>query len=117
MSVGGIVNSKKRKCFRAKVYKLAEKHLAELRPDSHDGITYDNNNVKIQLVFRDKRDCHYFQSAVREIPSHYFREIPSHYRKHSRDLPDDDLAINDSVTEVSVSKFLISNLKRVFYNQ
>jgi hypothetical protein len=104
----GVVNSKKRKCFRAKVHKLAEKHHARIRPDSGDGITYDNDNLKVLLVFEDELVCEHFQSAV--------REIPLHYRKRGRDLPEDDLAIRDSVTEVSVSEFLISNLKRVFYN-
>jgi hypothetical protein len=59
-------------------------------------------------MFKELILCDDFQSAV--------REIPLHYRKRGRDLPEDDLAIHDSVTEVSVSKFLISSLKRVFYN-
>jgi len=90
------------------VYKLAEKYHAELRPDSTDGVTYDADNLKVKLVFEDKRDCQDFQSTV--------REIPLHYRKRSRNLPEDDLMITDSVTEVKVQKSLISSLKRVFYN-
>lgn len=109
-----VINSKKRKCFRAKVYKVAEKYHAEFRPgssdgpDGPDGITYDNDNLKVKLVFRDIRDCQDFQSAV--------REIPLHYRKRSRNLPEDDLMITDSVTKINVPESLISNLKRVFYN-
>ena len=103
-----VVDSKKRKCFRAKVYELAEKYLAKLRPDSSDGIIYDNDNLKIELVFMEMRDCELFQSAV--------REIPSHYRKRNRDPSDIALTITDSVTKVNVSESLISSICRVFYS-
>lgn len=76
----GVVNSKKRKCFRAKVYKLAEKYHAKIRPDSDDGIKYDHDNLRVQLVFKDENFCEDFQSAIREIPLDY-----------RRDLPEDDL--------------------------
>ena len=62
----------------------------------------------MRLVFSDRRDCQDFQSSV--------REIPTDYRKRSRNLPDDELNITDSITEVEVSKSLISSFKRVFYN-
>jgi hypothetical protein len=103
-----VVDSKKRKCFRAKVYKLAEKYLAKLRPDSSDGIIYDNDNIKIKLAFEDKYHCEFFQSAV--------REIPSDYRKRNRDPSDIVLTITDSVTKVNVSESLISSIRRVFYS-
>ncbi len=102
-----VVNSKKRKCFRAKVYKATEKYLAKVRPGTTDGIGYHNDDLKIKLVFEDKRDCEYFQSAV--------REIPLDYRKRSRNLPEDDLTISDIVVKESVSESVILSLKRIFY--
>ncbi len=74
-----VVNSKKRKCFRAKVYKAAEKCHAKVRSGTTDGIGYNNDDLKVKLVFKMERDCDDFQSAV--------REIPLDYRKRSRNLP------------------------------
>ena len=78
------------------MYKLAGKFQAKLRPDSTDGIMYDNDNLKLKLDFQDNRDCEDFQSVV--------REIPLHYRKLGRDFSDITLTITDSVTEADVLK-------------
>ncbi len=88
-------NSKKRKCFGAKVYKAAEKYHARIRPNTTDGTGYDNDkdDLKIKLFFEDDVDD--FQSALREIPS--------------------DIAISDSVAEVYISESDTVGLRRIFY--
>jgi hypothetical protein len=103
-----VVNSRKRKCFRAKVYKSAEKYHAKVRPGTTDGIGYNNDDLKVKLVFKDERDCEEFQSAV--------REIPLDYRKRSRNLPEGDLTITDSVAKVYISESASLGLQRIFYN-
>ena len=87
LSIGGnivwiysatIANSKIRKCCRSKVYKLAEKHLAKIRVGSSDGISYDgvSLDLKISVVFKDKRDSEKFQTEMGEIPLQYRRCKP-----------------------------------------
>jgi hypothetical protein len=66
-------NSKIRKCFRYQVYKLAEKNFAQIREG--DGISYFNDNLIIQLVFKVEIYCMKFQSQIRQLPFNKKRKM------------------------------------------
>jgi hypothetical protein len=102
-----VVNSKKRKCFRAKVYKIAEKYHARIRQNTTDGIGCNDDDLKVRLVFKSEVQCDDFQSAS--------RKIRLDYRKRSRNLSEDDLTISDSVRKEFVSESETISLKRIFY--
>jgi len=62
-----VLNGRRRKCFRARVFALGEHHLAHIRANAIDGIVQDDTNLlnlKISLVFESKSDALRFQSAL-----------------------------------------------------
>lgn len=62
-----VLNGRRRKCFRARVFALGEHHLAHVGANMSDGIVQDDANLlnlKISLVFKSESDALRFQSAL-----------------------------------------------------
>ena len=93
-----IRNGRKRKCFRARVFALGECHLAHVREgESNDGICQDDdnlNNLKILLLFEEKRDALHFQSSLNGY-------VTSVLRKRDNEL--------DSAHDIRVDNELVSS--------
>lgn len=104
------LNGRRRKCFRARVFALAEHHLAHVRANTSDGIVQDDLlNLKISLVFKREResDALRFQSALNQY-------VTSVLCKRDRDasnpaaeiLVDQELVSSTDLTEVLLSRVM-----------
>ena len=109
-----VLNGRRRKCFRARVFALGEFHLAHVRAGTSDGIIQDDTNLlnlKISLVFKNESDALRFQSALNNY-------VTSVLCKRDRDelLPATDIRVDQELVS-STDLTGIFQLSRVMQKQ